>query len=244
MAPNDGTETIEFVNAGTVFRVNHCRTGYRGRYAYDSYLNPDIKHSFLQPPNLTRFLLYFNALESEEEQARLRGLIITQHRNAEPARNFQSYLAFFSEVPNLRLVNGRTVPMSVDRCDNSDCWHCQTGTGIYSFTHAGPWWCNSITHINGQRSPLIWDHTYQQYLDTCDNCFIGMLDPVYEPCNGCTNVHWAIKKLSDRERQRNCIDALPYIHDVSQFKHKCHSRREFAAQIAQQQARSAPELHN
>ena len=174
----------------------------------------------------------------------MRGLIITQHRNAEPAWNFQSYLAFASEIPNLRLVNGHTVPMSVDRCDKDDCWHCQTGTGIYSFSHAGPWWCNSITHINGGRSPLIYDHTYQQYLDTCDKCFIGMLDPVYEPCNGCMNVHWAIKKLSDREKHRHCIDALPYIHDVLLFKSKHGSRRGFAAEIAQQQARSAPELHN
>jgi len=71
-----------------------------------------------------------------------------------------------------------------------------------------------------------------------------MLGPVYTPCNGCMNVHWAFKKLSEGERQRNCIDALPYIHDVLQFKNKSHSRREFAAQIAQQQARSAPELHN
>jgi len=143
MAPNDGPETIEFMNAGFVFRVNHCRTGYHGRHAYDSYLNPDIKLSFFQPPNLTRFLLYFNALEDEGEQARLRGLTITQHRNAEPARNFQSYLAIFSEIPNLRLVNGLSVPMSVDKCDNNDCWHCQTGTGIYSFAHSGPWWCKA-----------------------------------------------------------------------------------------------------
>ena len=243
MAADDGSQIIELLNNGDSFKVCHLPTSYCGNYAYDSYLNPDIKLRFIQPPNLTRFLLYYNALETEEEQFRLRSLPITQHRNLEARHIWKAYLACFDEILNLRLTNGGSVKMSVDKCQDDKCWHCWHGTGIYSFTHPGPWKCRSLSKIAGQPSPLLQHHTYQQYLDVCDNCFIGMLGPHYTPCDHCMNIHRAIKALADREPKPAYRDPLPYIPDVVQFFNNSTARREFAAQIAERQSRLAPELH-